>query len=486
MSIQDQYRMILQTDYCAYVHYVHRGAWKITKFHKYLCDTLQDFVERETDNAFDILIVSTPPQVGKSTTITESLPSWYLGRHPTHRVIEISYSEDFAKKFGRRNRQKIKDFGAEIFNIHIANSPDTNTEFELDNGRGGMISRGVFSGVTGNPANLMIIDDPVKTQEEADSESQREGVWEEWLASFRSRLAPKAKVIVIMTRWHEDDLAGRLIENEADVTVVNLPLEAESDDPLGRAVGDALCPEIGKDNKWLESFKKVYTTEKGSRAWNALYQGHPTGLEGNLIKREWWQYYDELPEIAEWVMSVDAAFKDGEDNDFVAIQVWGKTEANIYLVDAVKKHLNLPDTMREITRLRNMYPQCKTTLIEDKANGSAIINIMRKMMTGIIAVEPKGGKMSRVNAIIGAIESGNVWLPRKKLFTGDFVESCAAFPNGKHDDDVDAMSYACNRLIYNAATLKRVRPEDPISVLFPTYNKKTKKKIGRGEKIHVV
>ena len=422
-----------------------------------------------------------------SQSITETLPSWYLGRHPTHRVIEISYSEEFAKKFGRRNRMKIKDYCGEIFGIHMAATPDTNTEFELDNGRGGMISRGLFSGVTGNPANLMIIDDPVKTQEEADSESQREGVWEEWLASFRSRLAPGAKVIVIMTRWHEDDLAGRLIENEADVTVVNLPLEAEEEDPLGRNIGDALCPEIGKDNKWLESFKKVYTSEKGSRAWNALYQGHPTGLEGNLIKREWWNYYDTLPEIAEWVMSVDAAFKDGEDNDFVAIQVWGKTDANIYLIDAVKKHLNLPDTIREITRLRSLYPECKTTLIEDKANGSAVINIMRKMMTGIIAVEPKGGKLSRVNAIIGTIESGNVYLPKKKPFTGDFVESCAAFPNGKHDDDVDSMSQALNRLVYNSAALKRVRPKDPIAELFPAYSKKTKKKrIDKGDKINVV
>ena len=426
--------MILQTDYCAYVHYVHKGAWKISKFHRYICDMVQDFVEKDTGNSFDILILSVPPQHGKSTTITETLPSWYLGRHPRHRVIEISYSEEFAKKFGRRNRTKIKDFGGEIFDIHMAVSPDTNTEFELDNGYGGMISRGLYSGVTGNPANLMIIDDPVKTQEDADSETQREGVWEEWLASFRTRLAPKAKVIVIMTRWHEDDLAGRLIENEADVTVINLPLEAEDNDPLGRNIGDALCPEIGKDNKWLESFKKVYLTQGGARAWNALFQGHPTGLEGNLIKREWWKYYDKLPEIAEWVMSVDAAFKDGEDNDFVAIQVWGKTGADIYLVDAVKKHLNLPDTMREITRLRSLYKDCKTTLIEDKANGSAIINIMRKMMTGIIAVEPKGGKMSRMNAVVGVIESGNVYLPKNKNFTWDFVEECAAFPNGKHDD----------------------------------------------------
>lgn len=476
---------LLMTDYAAYCSYVHRGMWTPSRLHKYLCYTVQGFLEEKTGHALDIMIVSLPPQHGKSVTITETLPSWYLGRNPTHRVIEISYNEDFAQKFGRRNRFKIKEFG-EIFGIETAKSPDSNTEFELSNNIGGMISRGVLSGVTGNPANLMIIDDPIKTREEADSETTRDKIWDEWLNSFRSRLAPGAKVILIMTRWHEDDLAGRIIKNEKNVRVINLPLEAEDNDPIGRNIGDALCPEIGKDNDWLLDFKSVYLTKEGSRAWNALYQGHPTGLEGNMFKREWWRYYDELPDIVDWVMSVDAAFKDGDDNDFVAIQVWGKREAEIYLIDAVKRHLNLPDTMREIIRLRSTYPQCKTTLIEDKANGSAIINMLRKDMTGIIAVEPKGGKVSRANAIVGAIESGNVYLPHNKPFTGDFIEECAAFPNGAHDDQVDCASQALNRLIYNSSEPKKKQATDPIKKFFPNYGKKGKSKYGRGAEINVI
>ena len=473
------------TDYAAYCSYVHRGMWTPSRLHKYLCYTVQGFLEEKTGHALDIMIVSLPPQHGKSLTITETLPSWYLRRNPTHRVIEISYNEDFAQKFGRRNRFKIKEFG-EIFGIETAKSPDSNTEFELSNNIGGMISRGVLSGVTGNPANLMIIDDPIKTREEADSETTRDKIWDEWLNSFRSRLAPGAKVILIMTRWHEDDLAGRIIKNEKNVRVINLPLEAEDNDPIGRNIGDALCPEIGKDNDWLLDFKSVYLTKEGSRAWNALYQGHPTGLEGNMFKREWWRYYDELPDIVDWVMSVDAAFKDGDDNDFVAIQVWGKREAEIYLIDAVKKHLNLPDTMREIIRLRRTYPQCKTTLIEDKANGSAIINMLRKDMTGIIAVEPKGGKVSRANAIVGAIESGNVYLPHNKPFTGEFIEECAAFPNGAHDDSIDAMTQALNRLIYYSSEPKKKQVTDPIRKFFPNYGKKSKSKYGRGAEINVI
>lgn len=480
------YRALLMTDYAAYCHHVHNGTWIPSKFHKFICYTVQDFIEEKTGHAFDILIISTPPQHGKSVTITETLPSWYLGRHPNHRVIEISYSEDFAKRFGRRNRQKIKDYGGEIFGINMAQSPDTDLDFELDNHVGGMISRGITSGVTGNPAHLLIIDDPVKNRQEADSETTRATIYDEWLNSFRSRLAAGAKVILIMTRWHEADLAGTLLETEENVRVVNLPLEAEENDPLGRNVGDALCPEIGKDNNWLVDFKKGYMTTEGSRAWNALYQGHPTSLEGNLIKREWWQYYDKLPEVVDWVMSVDAAFKDGEHNDFVAIQVWAKVNADIYLVDAIKKHLNLPDTMREIVRLRQTYPQCTTTLIEDKANGSAIINILRKQMTGIIAVNPIGGKESRANAIVGAIESGNVHLPNNKPFTGDFVDECAAFPNGKHDDQVDCMSQALNRLIYNKSVQAAQKYIDPIEKYFPMSKDKPKNQFGRGATINVI
>lgn len=478
------YYDILKTDYCAYVKHTNNG-YKVSKFHRFLCDTVQDFLETDTGHAYDVLILSCPPQHGKSLTVTETLPSWFLGRNPDKSVIEISYSEDFAQKFGRRNLSKIKEFGTEIFGVKIG-SPANATEFELEGHTGGMVSRGLLSGVTGRRCDLMLIDDPVKTQQEADSETYRNRVYDEWLSSFKTRLYAGAKVVLIMTRWHEDDLAGRLIETEDNVTVINIPLEAEENDILHRKVGDALCPEIGKDNAWLRDFKKSYTSVSGSRAWNALFQGHPTGLEGNLIKREWWQYYETLPEIQKWAISVDAAFKDGNDNDFVAIQVWGKTGADMYLIDSVKKHLDLPSTMREIRRLRAMYPRCKTTYIEDKANGSAIIKMLRKEMTGIIAINPDGGKIARVNAIIGAVESGNCYLPKNKPFTGEFVEECAAFPNGKHDDMVDAFSQVINKFIYADARAYREPEENFLERNFPALKKKKGKKFDKGDKIHVI
>ena len=448
----DAYKALIQSDYRAYCYYIHGGRWIPGKAVSYICDQVQEFLQRDTGAAYEVLILSLPPQHGKSMTITETLPSWYLGRNPEKRVIEISYSEDFAQLFGRRNRDKIARSGLQLWGVRLAKSPNSNTEWELEGHSGGMISRGILSGVTGRPADLMIIDDPIKTRQEADSETIRARIWDEWENSFRTRLQAGAKVILIQTRWHEDDLAGRMIQREPNTTVINLPCEAEKNDPLGRPAGAALAPEIGKGDDWLKDYKQGFQSQEGSRAWTALFQGHPASQEGNLIKREWWKYYDVLPRIAETIISVDAAFKDGENNDYVAIQAWGKTGPDMYLLDAVKKHLDFPSTLQAIRDMRDKWP-AMVVLVEDKANGSAIIQMLRREITGVVAVNPEGGKVARANAVSGAIESGNVYLPRNASFTGDFVDECSTFPLGKHDDQVDAMTQALNRFIYTYADL---------------------------------
>lgn len=431
--------------YSDYVEYVHEGRWIKGKAVSYICNKVQEFIEKDTGHAFDILVLSIPPQHGKSMTITETLPSWYLGKFPTKRIIEASYSEDFAQLFGRRNLRKIEQFGKELFNIEkgkIAN----NTEFELSNGIGGMISRGILSGVTGRPADLMIIDDPVKNRQEADSKIYRDRIWAEWNDSFKSRLSFGAKVIIIQTRWHEDDFAGRIIKNEKHVTVINLKCEADDNDPLGRKPGEALCPEIGKGNEWLKDFKSTFTTKEGNRTWNALYQGSPTPDDGNIFKRKWFRYYKELPTLPYMLISVDATFKDKEDNDFVSIQVWGKKNAEFYLIDRVKEHLGFTETLNVIRQLRNKYKKSSAILIEDKANGSAIIQVLQREFSGVVPINPEGGKIARANAVSASIESGNVYLPEKADWLYDYINELVAFPNAEHDDDVDCTTQALNRL----------------------------------------
>ena len=167
---------------------------------------------------------------------------------------------DFAERFCRKNKRKSRIVGRHLFGIEIG-AIDRAGEFELSNGKGRMNSRGIMSGITGNPANLIIIDDPVKNQQEADSPAYRNRVWSEWQASLKSRLAAKGKVVVIMTPWTDDDLAARIIRAEKNVQLLRLPVEAEENDPLGRKVGQAFCPELGKDDQWLKDFKASYISD---------------------------------------------------------------------------------------------------------------------------------------------------------------------------------------------------------------------------------
>lgn len=488
MEYQEAYKKAVQSNFAAYCYHVHKGDWKPTPFHKFICRQAQDFIEEKTDDPYNILILSCPPQVGKSITITETLPSWYLMKNPKDTVIELSYSGDFAKKFGRRNKEKIQEYGF-IFGQSLSTETKSASEWELDNKIGRMISNGTDGQATGNKGNLIIIDDPIKSSSDADSKTKRDRLWDLWFTTFRSRLFPGGKTILIMTRWHEDDLAGRL-SKDPYARVVNIPCEAEGNDPLGRDIGDAICPEIGKDKAWLEKFKAGMINglvdengEAGIRAWNALYQGHPTSAQGNLLKREWWQYYDKLPVMDKVIMSVDCAFKGREDNDFVAIQVWGKRYTDYYLIDAYKAHLDFPQTLTAIATVHSRYPHISETLIEDKANGPAVMAMLKRKVEGLIPVNPMGGKESRVNSISYLAEAGNVYLPKFAGFTADFIEECAAFPSGAHDDQVDTFSQAMLRLVSTWVNDEQKKQIDHYRYL--TMPKK-KRYSERGEKIIVV
>ncbi len=442
---------LLRESYAAYCYFVHNGKWIDTHFHKFLADKIQKFVETKTGNPYDILVLSCPPQHGKSMTVTETFPSWYVGKYPDRRCIIACYNDDFAGKFGRRNKGKIDEYGRHIFDIKLKKSSDR--DMEIAEHSGGIITRGIMAGITGNAGDLIIIDDPVKNRLEADSTTYRERLWEEWENSIMTRTQAGTKIIIIQTRWHEDDLAGRVINGENFVEVINIPVEAEENDILGRNVGDALCPEIGKDNKWLQEFKQRYAD--GKRAWNALYMGRPTSAEGNIFKREWWKYYNKLPDKIQFVgISVDATFKDSDTSDYVAIEVWGKLNGDYYLIDLIKKRMDFPETLRAIRYMADKYPNKHSILIEDKANGSAIISMLKHEIGGIIPITPKESKIARANAITGIVESGNVYLPEYADFTGEFVEEFASFPNGVNDDLVDACTQFINHFKFRQADYK--------------------------------
>lgn len=445
-------REIARRSYREYLAYTNGRTWKRTRFGDFLADRVQAFLLTETGNAYDILVIESPPQHGKSMTVTEALPSWALGRFPEWRVILASYNDETAERFARRNKEKVRDHGAALFGLRIGRI-DRATEFELEGHAGRLISRGILAGITGNPANLLVIDDPIKNRQEADSPTKRQQIWGEWLNSLKSRLAAGAKVVVIMTPWHEDDLAARLLAAEENIQLLRIPVEAELDDPLGRAEGEPLCPEIGKDALWLQQFRESYLRdpEGGPRAWSALYQCAPRVEGGNLVKREWWRYYDpaQVRAFGTELISVDAAFKGGEGNDYVAVEVWAKLGSDYYCRYCLNRHLDFPQTLEAIRMVRKLYPRARAVLIEDKANGSAIIATLQKEMF-CIAVNPRGGKAARVNAVSPAIESGHVFLPEGAVWTADFVDQFTAFPAGRHDDMVDGATQALSYLLYSS------------------------------------
>lgn len=443
---------------------VNGPAWVPTAFSRFLARQIQAFLEAESPHPYDILLIEAPPQHGKSMTVTEAVPAWYLGRRPDARAIIACYNDEFAERFCRRNKEKLRAHGPAVFGLTVG-AVDRAGEFELSRGTGRLISRGILSGITGNPANLLVVDDPVKNRQEADSPVCRERVWEEWQSSLKSRLAAGAKVIVVMTPWHEDDFAARLRRTEPNLRLLRLPVEAEEGDPLGRPPGAPLCPELGKDAQWLREFKEAYLRDGlgGARAWSALYQCSPRAEGGNLVPRAWWRFCDveRAGPFAAGAISVDASFKGADTSDFVAITVWGKRENNYYLRHCLNRRLDFPATLAAIRAVRRQFPEVRAVLVEDKANGPAIIQTLAREMF-CIPVNPMGGKAARVNAVSPAIEAGHVFLPEGEGWVAEFLDQWSAFPAGAHDDMVDSSTQALGWLMRMPGAWDKAPPgEEP-------------------------
>lgn len=383
------------------------------------------------------LIVEIPPRHGKSALITETFPSYYLMKNPDKKVISTAYSDNLARKFGRLNRNKFKALGGELFEQYI--SEDNSSAGDWSTAKdGGMISTGIMGSLTGEGSDLMIIDDPVKNKHEAYSKTYRDRIWDEWEATLSTRLHDNASVIVVQTRWHEDDLTGRLLENKGrDWIRIRIPAIAEEDDLLGREVGEALAPELGYDEEWAEN-KKI---ESGTMTWNALFQQRPSAVTGSIFKRKWIQFYETLPSrIDYYSLSWDLAVKDGEDNDYSVGQCWAVVGADRYLIDQVREKLGFTDMIKTVRAFKNKHSQAREIIIEDKANGPAVINTLKREIPGIVAFNPKGSKAERAMAASVLFESGNVFLPKNAQWVHDYVEELVSFPGGKYDDAVDSTS----------------------------------------------
>lgn len=412
--------------------------------------TICSYLDRLVSGDIKRLMIFAPPRHTKSELVSRRLPAFALGRNPDEQIISCSYSDDLASRMNR-DVQRIIDseqyeelfpdsrlFGKNIRAVGNGSWLRNSDIFEIVGRRGVYRSAGIGGGITGMGATLGIIDDPIKNQKEAQSLTIRQAHWEWYTTTFATRLQKDARVLLTLTRWHEDDLAGRLLDLAAkdgtQWTVLVLPAVAEGNlveaDP--RQAGELL---------WPSEFGAVHMREQrtnlGEMMFSAVFQQRPAPAEGHLVKREWWRYYDRVPDDLEKViMSWDLTFTDGEKSDMVAAVVLGKKGADVYVLDLINDKLSFTRTLAAITTLAEKWPKATAKYVEKAANGFATLDYLKSKVPGLIGVTPRGSKEDRVSAISPRIEAGNIHLPSKDAapWADLIVEQFAAFPNVKHDD----------------------------------------------------
>ena len=407
------------------------------------------------------LMVFMPPRHGKSTMISRATTGWYLGTFPDRSVGVASYESDYAKGWGRAVRADIAESGEELFGVRVSGDSSAVDRWGLAGYAGGMRTAGLEGRWTGLGFHLLVIDDPIKDAKQAYSKAYRDGCYDWLQAVAEARLEPGATVIVVMTRWHEDDLPGRLQKEQGeDWDVLSLPAIAEAGDAMGRKVGAALWPE-----RFDEVALAARQRRSGSYWWAAQYQQRPAPEEGNRVRRDWWRFWSAQPKgIERIVTSTDCAFKDSQDSSFVVMQAWGKKGADVFLLDQVRARMDFPETLAAFEAFHGKWPGATPKLVEDKANGPAVIASLRKKIPGIqpVEVSGKGSKIARLSAVSPYIEAGNVYLPDASVFpwVQTFIEELAAFPNAANDDQVDATSQALDYLYGSQETRISGGPEE--------------------------
>ena len=427
--------------------------YRLANHHRVLIEKLEA-VERGEINR---LMVFMPPRHGKSLTASCIFPAWNLGRNPKRSIIAASYGAELAEDFGRRVRNFMSDPLHQAIFPHCKLAADSAAQRRFDTTAGGSyfaVGRG--GAVTGRGADLLLLDDVLKDAEEARSEAIRRSMHDWFQHVAYTRLAPGGALVLIQTRWHEDDLPGRLLREHADENweVINMPAVAEVDDDFRKA-GEALWPERFP----LETLKAIRSAIGGA-AWDSLYRQQPSVSEGAVFRREWWRFYREQPAcrrvVRRVVQSWDTAFKSGAENDYSVCTTWGVTANAYYLLWLWRDRAEFPELTRRMTWLADQWKPTEI-LVEDRASGQSLIQELRhSTRLAITPIKVDKDKLSRAQSVTPLIEAGKVFLPESAPWLNDFIDELAAFPRGSHDDCVDSVTQALNYL--------RHEPEITVSV----------------------
>jgi predicted phage terminase large subunit-like protein len=441
-------RLLLENDFSLFV----REAWPVLEPSTPFVpgahiDAIAADLERVFSGDVKREIINIPPRFGKSLLTSVLFPCWVWTRAPQTRWIFASYASTLSTKHSVDRRTLIdstwyRQRWGHVFSL----SSDQNVKTEFSNSsRGSMLATSIGGSAMGKGGDFIVVDDP-HNPTEAQSDLQRQAAIDFFRQTLSSRLDDQrtGRIVVVMQRLHERDLAGELIA-EGGWNLLRLPMEAEAGDPLGRVEGAPLWPErVGPEE--IEPLKKAL----GTYASSGQLQQRPSPAGGGMLKRDWWKEYSAIPaDLDELLLSWDLAFKETTGSDFVVGQVWGKKGASCYLLDQVRDRMDFPSTLKAIEALSAKWPAAIAKLVEDKANGPAVISTLKTKIPGLIAVEPRGSKEARASAVSPSIEAGNVFLPAPSLapWVNDFIEECAAFPRGANDDQVDAMTQALDRML---------------------------------------
>ena len=424
--------------------------YKIGWVHQEICQTLDNFLKDLIEGKRPRLIITMPPRSGKSEIVSRRFPAYFLGKYPDLSIISVSYSATLAEDFCRDVQRIIdSDEYKKIFSdTKLSDKKDKNYKrtsdiFEIVGHKGVYCSAGVGGGITGKGCDILIIDDPIKNRQEANSENTRKKIFDWYSSTAYTRLSPIGGVIMMCTRWHLDDLIGKVLNDKGQKPfhVISYPAIAEHDEPH-RKQGEALHPERFS----LEILNEIKSTLSASD-WLSLYQQRPTPEGGAIFETSKLRYYDESSEPKRFdqiVGSWDMTFKENKTSDFVVGQLWGRKGSEFYLLDMVRDRMDFVKTLKVFINFANKHKNCNCWLVEDKANGTAIISTLKKHISGIIPITPKESKQERAYAITPYLEAGNIFFPKNQKFTKDLEEEMLQFPAGAHDDTVDSMTQALN------------------------------------------
>jgi predicted phage terminase large subunit-like protein len=454
-----------------------------------ICDTLQKVSEGEIKRQMVFL----PPRSSKSLLCSKIFPAWHMGLHPAHQILCVSHSDRLATDFGRSVRDIVNDPLFSVIFPGVSLRKDVRAAGKWETNQNGVyFAAGVKSQIAGRGAHVAILDD-VMSEEDAFSEAGRRYVKDWYPAGLRTRMMPNGGIIIINTRYHEDDICGWLLRSsdEDDWNVLKIPawIDEESSKILSLPVGSSYFPEW----KTTESLKLDETEIKkynGTRYWEALYMQNPVPAEGGLLKKIWFQEWehDDPPECDFIIQTLDTAFSTRSTADNSVIQTWGIFESievdssgqehhvgNLILLSNVVGKFEYPE-LRMIAQDLYSEHSPDVMIIEKKASGQSLIQDLRRAGLPIREYTPDKDKVSRVNAISPLVESGRIWIPKEKPWGDSLILEAASFPNAAHDDQVDAMTMAIH---YMRESWRLEHPYDS------SYNQEDEPPVGpRGNKTY--